>query len=315
MRKQFVGVCAVGLFAMSLSAVGCAAETEEDDPAATQDALSQQECNNRKPGWEKSYDETCDGNLTSANSIARTLETANLNPVKAKITAFTNAVASNSVVTTVGTCLNNVNKPTCDDSSEYCKLKAEQEQPCACATVNVMAAISQCLLPAAVQGDLTKIAADPAIKSAYDAMIESAKANAGPIASKLAQIGLKRVAYAACSPSNVRQTVLDAQMTACRADCTADTGSVGDEVFGGEACAPNGYPATVKCGAMVRSGLTCECQKKDGLIHKPCATYDRMVGEITREADCVTDTGKQGVYRIEMNGRDPKKVCVQTGGF
>lgn len=313
MRKQFVGVCAFGLFAVSLSAVGCAAETQEDDPAATQEALSQQECNNRKPGWEASYDKTCGANLTSANNIARTLETANLNPVKAKITAFVNAVTSNGVITTVGTCLTNVNKPTCDDSSEYCKLKAEQEQPCACGTVNVMAAISQCLLPAAVQGDLTKIAADPEIKTAYDSMIASAKANAGPIASKLAQISLKRVAYAACSPTNVRQTVLDAQMTACRADCTeADTGAGGQ--LGGEACAPNGYPADVKCGAMSRSGITCECKNGDWVAYKPCATYDRMVGEITRQPDCVTTDGFEGVYKLEMNGRDAKKVCIRTGG-
>jgi hypothetical protein len=173
-------VCAVGLFAVSLSAVGCAADTEEDDPAATQEALSQQECNNRKPGWEQSYDETCDGYRTGTKTLITELKTANLNPVGSKIKAFTNAVAANAVVTTVGTCLSRVNQPTCDNSSEYCKVKAELDEPCDCAAANVISSISQCLLPAAVQGDLAKITADPDIKPAYDAMIASAKGQRRP---------------------------------------------------------------------------------------------------------------------------------------
>lgn len=320
MRKQFVGVCAFGLFAMSLSAVGCAAETDGDDTEASQGALTDSQCRALQATWKSGFNATCDGYEAKVRQSNTRIE-GYANNIKNSLDALERAqqaVAATPEYRAIANCIAGQRAKSCGQlvATDLCREQEKVGLTCAgCEAARQTAIDEQCIQPAKADGTYDKAYSDPAVQSAKAAYAASWALNGARILAQ-ALLGLGDVnKLSACRAPGALEKFDAEQWTKCKADCS-DDGKVDDVSAALGACQPPGFD--VKCGTMMRSDKVCECKVDPTFFNKPCADYKEAQRVVNLDPVCTTKKDGatvKGAWQVTFQNRllGTKKECVAVG--
>ncbi len=290
-------ITALSFVCIASSAVACAAPEEEEAPAAaSEDALSQAECNRIVGAALTKAKTECAGKKTAAETAQRTRESIE-SGVASALGAFvgevqrTGAARSGAIADAVDEC----GAIGCSGELRGDDVKAE----CGVERAFLQAACYVRHIPAikSVRADFSDELAN--LEAAWERMDDQWWSLAKQEVSLRAQ-------HAACAPYAGSDAQRFALEKTCRASCNEnDATNLGSIQTGhGSTCSPAGYEEVkddlgnvVECGAMKRPlsalGTVCECQEQ-----KSCGQFAAIGASSERGKPCTTASGARGFKKV-----------------
>lgn len=291
-------VAALSVFCLASSVVACAAEPAEEDVGATQDPLSEQECNKIVSAAQAKSKRECTAKDTQADakeSARLGLERNVVSALNAFVTEAKKSGAANrsAIDEAIGEC----SAIGCSGELSGADVKAE----CGVEKAFLQAACYVRNLPDIKRAVGSIDFADEA------ANLESAlgKMKDQWVSLATQEVSL-RAQHKACSTYAGSAAQKLALEKTCRASCNEDDATnLGTLQTGhNSACSPPGYEQVkddlgqlVECGAMKRPlrslGTVCECAEQ-----KTCMQFAAVAGSSERGKRCTTKAGKAGFNKV-----------------